>query len=677
VWVSGYWTEAANGYQWVPGFWTSAEQPEVTYLPQPPEIVETGPSIEQPSLDHFWVPGHWSWVGDHYAWRPGYWSRIHPDWVWVPAHYVWCPSGYVFVDGYWDYPVIRRGLLFAPAYFNPVVYHRHYYYTPSIVWSTHLLTRHLWVRPAYYHYYFGDYYDDRFVNFGYRPWYLSFTFGRVSYDPLFSYYRWYHRGDRDWVRDVRDRHDYYRRNRDHRPPRTYRDLERIVSRAENRNVIRDTVVAAPITQIVNNTTVNNVTANIIDTNFRTPFRFDRVAQQERRQLARQADELRSVVRERRKIETRENVARVEEGRREGARQGEDERVRRPARRGLDISNLAQTMGATPGRRGDDLRRRDDAAARGPRGRDTGIRRERAEEDAKVTKGPEVQRPDRGGAKGRIPSEVGLPDQGPDIGRPGRGPDLRRPDLSRDIARPDRGPDAKAPDASPETRQPARRPERKGRDLGSLEIEPGAIPSRERGPDLRRPESSLPETRESRREINRPRPSLPNLPGAGPSPLPDRVRAPSLDRAPERDRPPVDRSRGARVREERIPQQIFSSDPASVMRRPPGVDRAPASRGAAERSSGPAARPFPRELSMPRGTPAGPPPAAESRRRADAVAPLRVERPRPSPRTEAALPQARSRPEPSTARESRVPPGRSRSDDSGGGDSGRKRGRDRD
>jgi hypothetical protein len=181
VWVSGYWSEASGGYQWVPGFWTSAEQPEVTYLPEPPEIIETGPSIEQPSPDHFWVPGHWSWVGDHYGWRPGYWSRIHPDWVWVPAHYVWCPSGYVFVDGYWDYPVVRRGLLFAPAYFNPIVYQRHYYYTPSIVWSTHLLTRHLWVRPAYYHYYFGDYYDDRFVDFGFRPWYSSYTFGRVSW----------------------------------------------------------------------------------------------------------------------------------------------------------------------------------------------------------------------------------------------------------------------------------------------------------------------------------------------------------------------------------------------------------------------------------------------------------------------------------------------------------------
>ena len=36
----------------------------------------------------------------------------------MPAHYVWTPRGYVFVDGYYDYSVARRGVLFAPVYFN-------------------------------------------------------------------------------------------------------------------------------------------------------------------------------------------------------------------------------------------------------------------------------------------------------------------------------------------------------------------------------------------------------------------------------------------------------------------------------------------------------------------------------------------------------------------------------
>jgi hypothetical protein len=677
VWVSGYWTQAAAGFQWVPGFWTSAEQNEVTYLPQPPEIIETGPSIEQPSTNHFWVPGHWSWIGDHYVWRPGYWSRIHPDWVWVPPHYVWCPSGFVFVDGYWDYPVVRRGLLFAPAYFDPVIYRRPYYYTPSIVWSTHLLTRHLWVRPAYHHYYFGDYYDDRYVDRGFRPWYLSFTFGRVSYDPLFSYYRWYHRGDRDWVRDVRDRHDYYRRNRDHRPPRTYLDQQRIVSRAENRNVIRDTVVAAPITQIVNKTTVNNVTANVIDANFRTPFRFDRVAQQERRQIARQSDELRSVVRQRREVETRENVASVEGGQRKAAREGEDQRVRRPARRGLDISNVAQAMGATPDRRGEGAQRRGEETVRGLRGLDSAVRRATDEEGA-TAKGADTQPLDRGREKGRVRPDVDGPKRGPEIDRPDRGPVLVRPDRPRDVIQRDRAPDAKGPAAAPETKRPGRGPERKSRDAGPLDIQRDAIRSPESRPDLGRPDRGSPETRGSRRDLRDTGPSLPSLPGARPLEPPSRGRGPAMDRGPTGNRPPVERGSGARAREERIPRQVFSPDPASVMRLPRGLDREPTARPGRERPSTPIGRQSSRELSIPRGIAGGRPAEAAPQRRADPVAPLRFGGPRPSPRSDTvAPPQVRSRPEMSSAREPRVSPDRGRSAEPTGGEGGRKRGRDRD
>ena len=187
VWVSGYWTEADGGHQWVPGFWSNAKQEEVAYLPPPPESIEEGPSVEAPSQDHFWVPGLWQWQDSRYSWRAGYWARrTHPNWIWIPAHYVWCPSGYIFVDGYYDHEVEERGTLFAPVYFTQAVWGQphHYYYTPSICWSSHVLTNHFWVRPRYYHYYYGDYYADRYVNWGIRPWYLSFAFGRVSYDPI-------------------------------------------------------------------------------------------------------------------------------------------------------------------------------------------------------------------------------------------------------------------------------------------------------------------------------------------------------------------------------------------------------------------------------------------------------------------------------------------------------------
>ncbi len=359
VWVSGYWTEADAGHQWVPGFWSSGKQQEVNYLPQPPESIEEGPSVEAPSQDHFWVPGIWQWQDSRYAWRTGYWSRrTQPNWIWIPAHYVWCPSGYIFVDGYYDHEIEERGTLFAPVYFNQVVWSRPYYYTPSIAWSAHVLTNHFWVRPHYHHYYYGDYYADRYTNWGIRPWHLSFTFGRVSYDPIYSYHRWrHHHGhhhhhddhdhhDRDWDRHVRERYDYYRSNEGFRPPRTYRDQIQFANRIDNRNVIRDSVIAAPVTQIVNNNidiTNNSAINNIVRENFRNSKQFTRIDQTQRRQAARQAEQMRNVVQERRQTETRDNLAQVDRAEREPGKKGEDTRMRRAAPRSLNVAKLTQAM----------------------------------------------------------------------------------------------------------------------------------------------------------------------------------------------------------------------------------------------------------------------------------------------------------------------------------------------
>jgi hypothetical protein len=558
VWVAGYWAEAEGGWQWVPGFWTASDVQEVSYLPEPPETIEQGPSIEQPSENHFWVPGNWAWDADHYDWQPGYWARIQPDWVWVPAHYVWCPSGYVFVSGYWDVPVVRRGCLFAPVYFQPIVYQRHYHFTPRICWSTHLLTHHLWVRPSYYHYYFGDYYADRYADWGIRPWYLSFTFGRTSYDPLFSYYRWHHR-DRDWDREVRTRHDHYVRNESLRPPRTYRDLERIVERGGNREVLQNAVVAAPINQIANRTTVNNVTANIINTNFRTPFRFERVAQQERRQFARQADELRNVVRQRRQLETRDNVARVEDAKREGAKKGEDTRVRRAAPRTLNIANVAQAIDATPGTRGPDTKaRRPRDLAGGDRDDQPGDRRGDITDRARDRVRPDANRPDIARPDATRPDiarpEVAQPDvvrpdaKGTDIGgaartRPGRvRPDVTRPDVARpDVTRTDRiRPEVTTPDvARPGTVRPdvarpdATRPDRIRPDVTRPDI------SR---PDRIRPDAARPDV--TRPDVTRPGTIRPDA-GVGDGARPDVTRPNTI--RPDTSRPRIPQPDVARPR----------------------------------------------------------------------------------------------------------------------------------
>jgi hypothetical protein len=221
-WMPGYWGTTQQGFQWTAGYWADEQLNEVEYLPEPPETVEVGPSGIPPSSDHNWIPGAWVWVQGRYAWRPGYWVAGHANWDWVPSHYNWAPRGYVFVDGYWDHSIQNRGVLFAPVYFDAGVYSRRdYRYRPSTVISLGVFSDHLFVRPRYNHYYFGDYYDAGYQDAGFYSRF-SFRSSRRGYDPIYTHQRWTHRQDPQW--DVRLQTDF-RHRRDHieaRPPRTFR-----------------------------------------------------------------------------------------------------------------------------------------------------------------------------------------------------------------------------------------------------------------------------------------------------------------------------------------------------------------------------------------------------------------------------------------------------------------------
>ena len=230
TWVPGYWNPTGNGHQWVGGYWgpaanpanAGAPAPETVYLPPPPQSIESGASTAAPSADHFWVPGYWYWTDGRYAWRAGYWGRCQPDWVWIPARYVWTPGGYVFLAGHWDYALAKRGVVFCPVCFaDPYYVSPSYYYSPSVCIETPVLTGYLFCRPAYGHYYFGDYYDPMYAQAGIYPWYAVHERG-YGYEPLFVYDRWYY-GRRDPGWEVRIRGDYEFRvaHLDARPPRTY------------------------------------------------------------------------------------------------------------------------------------------------------------------------------------------------------------------------------------------------------------------------------------------------------------------------------------------------------------------------------------------------------------------------------------------------------------------------
>ena len=274
-WMAGYWLETTQGYQWTSGYWADAAARETTYLAPPPATVEAGPNIAAPSADYRWTPGNWIWNQDRYAWGPGYWARGRADWDWTPSHYVWTPRGYIFVDGYWDYPIQRRGALFAPVYFDSGVYsHSGHYYTPSIAIDLAVFVEHLFLRPRYNHYYFGDYYAPSYQQGGYVSAY-AYQSSSYGYDPIYSHQRWEHRQDRGWNDRMATAFQYRRDNESARPPHTW-DAQRAIADTPAYEQNRMSV-GAPLAQMAKRKD--------------SGMRFQAVTKEEKQQLAQRGQEV--------------------------------------------------------------------------------------------------------------------------------------------------------------------------------------------------------------------------------------------------------------------------------------------------------------------------------------------------------------------------------------------------
>lgn len=285
-WISGYWGRSGIGFQWTSGYWGDALSSDVDYLPEPPQSLEEGLSIPSAGSDQSWIPGSWVWHGGRYAWRPGYWVALETNWDWVPAHYRWSPRGYVFVDGYWDYSVARRGVLFAPVYFGPGVYaRRDYHYAPSTVISLSVFSDHLFVRPRYHHYYFGDYYDARYHDAGYYNR-AAFRSGRHGYDPIYARQRWMHRNDRDWEARVESDYLHRREHVDARPPRTMRAQVALTTSGQNGGGV---AIAASLEQLASSK--------------QSPMRFKGVDTAEKEILIQRGKEVSRFRQERRDVES--------------------------------------------------------------------------------------------------------------------------------------------------------------------------------------------------------------------------------------------------------------------------------------------------------------------------------------------------------------------------------------
>jgi hypothetical protein len=261
-WVPGHWTQAEDGYQWVAGFWAPDSQIEAQYLPEPPPSQENGPSTPSPIENAFYVPGCWSYQDARYTWQPGYWAEPHPGYVWIPSYYTPTPLGSLYVPGYWDLSLDRRGLLFAPVFFNrPLWLNPGWTFRPSFWVGPRTLLSSLWVGSAWRHYYFGNFYGSRFASWGFRPW---FNFSRGFGDPLFNYYRWSNRGDPNWQRNLVNIHNGRLNGTVRLPPSTFAQQNRFL-RAQNvtnvtvnKNINNSIHVAQSIQNVHNNFNVTRL-----------------------------------------------------------------------------------------------------------------------------------------------------------------------------------------------------------------------------------------------------------------------------------------------------------------------------------------------------------------------------------------------------------------------------------
>jgi len=335
-WVAGYWTEADGGWTWVAGFWEPMEGSGIEYLPAPPAALSIAPVAAPPTPDHIWVPPCWYWRGGQYIERSGYWIVAQRDWVWVPSHYVWTPRGYIFVRGHWDRLLERRGVLFAPVYFPPRVRARWgYVHSPTIALDLGAVRVSLFAYPRYHHYFFGDYYDDVYVRVGIYPW-CDNARPHGWYDPFYAHERWRQvKANPRWEEMTRREYDVRRVDKDMRPPRTYTEMNARMAKAPEpqRKVIR---IAEPLDTMVKSKTA--------------PARFERIDNDARQKIAKQAYDWRKQGDEQRRAQPAQPLTGATESRGAGAPDRKVPPATGPSRdsRGVIIMPERKTPATTPG-----------------------------------------------------------------------------------------------------------------------------------------------------------------------------------------------------------------------------------------------------------------------------------------------------------------------------------------
>jgi hypothetical protein len=77
--------------------------PSTIVVTQAPPALQQEMVTAQPTRDHVWVAGYWTWRNNRYEWVAGHW-QVPPrsGSTWIPPR--WEPEGgaYRYYEGYWQ-----------------------------------------------------------------------------------------------------------------------------------------------------------------------------------------------------------------------------------------------------------------------------------------------------------------------------------------------------------------------------------------------------------------------------------------------------------------------------------------------------------------------------------------------------------------------------------------------
>jgi hypothetical protein len=149
-----------------------------------------------------------------------------------------------------------------------------------------VFSNHLFLRPSYGHYYFGDYYASTYSSRGFSPWF-SYASSRSGYDPFYAHERWHHQNDGQWDRGVEADFANRRDHEEARPPRNWAAQHDRSSRSATNND-RSFVVAGSLDELA--------------ASKEAPIRFQPVAKDIRQQIEQRAKEVRRAREERQTLE---------------------------------------------------------------------------------------------------------------------------------------------------------------------------------------------------------------------------------------------------------------------------------------------------------------------------------------------------------------------------------------